>query len=149
MSVTEEQTRPKDSAVQRESGAVVLDASSEGGRRPYRWGYFQGGLLAFFSPITLGNVLYRATIPPNTFLKYDFVVATVGSILAIGMLWRKRWVVPVIYFAAILTAARFLNTFYETTVNAWRGDWALPEAIGLLIWICTAIYFHRRRLELS
>ena len=147
MTVTEKSTVP-------EIGGGIdsissVPKSSSLGKRPYRWGYFQGGLLGIFSPITLGTVLYRLTVPPNAFLKYDFVVGSLGAILAIGMLWRKRWVLPLVYVAALLTAARLAFQLRAAILYAGRGESALPEAAGLIIWLCTAIYFYKRRLELN
>lgn len=131
--------------------AKGLNAGIESIRRPYRWGYFLGLYLAVTSPFFLITAVYKIATGSKPFPTYDLVAGNLGILLALGILWRKRIVVFLVYVTLIIAAAQVTLKLPGSISHAGQDNTGgvTGDAIDFAILLGSAVYFHKRRLELN
>jgi hypothetical protein len=120
---------------------------------PYRWGYFQGVVLIPWSLLTLFAAVAFFTRPLGEPWPYTLTIAAMGVLgfpLAFGLLWKKRFALPLIYamfgLSLLLAAIQVPTAIAHAADHGYRGS-ALPEAEMLLVWLFSLVYYRRRRTQ--
>lgn len=118
---------------------------------PYRWGYFQGALLIPFSLLILLGTAADHIKPkhdPWYLAIAGLLMGAVGLPLAVGLLWRKRFGLILVYvmfgLTLLLLAIKIPIATRHYTDLGDNGS-AFFEVELMLVWLLSLVYYRKRR----
>ncbi len=118
----------------------------------YRWGYFQGFVLIPFTLLIflgISSVYLIGTEKPEPwFLAWPvLMIAAIGMPLAFGLLWRKRFALPLVKLMLALWLIRLATKVPVAVTHFADGTdlgSAIAEAEMALLWLCSFFYYRKR-----
>lgn len=118
-----------------------------GESRPYRWGNFHGGALIFLVPFGVVMTAFAGdgaeAIVLGVFWLFYFLP------MGLGILKKRRYALKMVYgcLAISFLPLVVLPSSYSEPVAVGK---AVGQAIGnLIIWVPSAAYYYKRRLEFN
>jgi hypothetical protein len=119
--------------------------------RPYRWGYFQGAFLIPFSLLILLGTATEQLKPrhePWYILTIGALMGFAGLPLSVGLLWKKRFALILVYamfgLTVLFVALKIPVAIRHYTDPGDNGS-AFFEAELLLMWLLSLVYYRKRR----
>jgi uncharacterized membrane protein HdeD (DUF308 family) len=135
----------------RDSSSVTSTAPKPESR-PYRWGYFQGGVLIPLSLLMLLGAAkqLRAHEEPWQLLLPVILASLIGMPLGIGLLMKKKFALVLVYVMfglAIVQTAIKIPIAVRHFADKGDSSSAFSEAEMLLIWLISLVYYRKRETQ--
>jgi hypothetical protein len=131
-------------------GTTDTDAGSPtASRLPYRFGYFQGGVLIPLSLLILfdGAKQLRLHKEPWQVLVPVMLSGLIGVPLGVGLLMKKKFALTLVYVMlglAIVQAVIKIPIAMRHFAEPGDMSSAMPEAEMLLLWLISLVYYRKR-----
>lgn len=111
--------------------------------KPYRWGKFQGWALVTINPAIALITLGTAVTEDDRQVGIGLAVMCMLTVpMGIGILKKKRFGLIMVYITLALICFLVLMSFATRNVSA------VPSAaVGLIVWVCSTVYYRNRRNE--
>jgi len=120
---------------------------------PYRWGYFQGvALIPWSLFLVLGAILdlRKFREDPAYISAIVLLIGVVGLPLGLGLLWKRKFALVLVYvtfgLTLVLVAIKIPVASLHYKNEGYIGS-AFSEAEMLLLWLCSLLYYKKRRAQ--
>jgi hypothetical protein len=127
----------------------------ESGALPYRWGYFHGAIQIPWSLLlVIGSSLefIKNEGNPRYVSVIGILLGLVGIPLSVGLLLKKKFVLPLVYasfaLTVVLAAIKLPVAVMHYRDRGDRGS-AFFEAEMLIFWLCCLVYYRKRQSQFS
>lgn len=135
--------------------AMTQRIENESRQLPYRWGYFQGVFLIPWSLLIILGTWMESERPEHESRYISIIALLLGLIgipLAIGLLRKKKFALPLVYLSFGLSLAliviKLLIAIIHYRSPGYRGSYFF-EAEQLLFWLCCLLYYRKRKSQFS
>jgi hypothetical protein len=135
--------------------AMTQRIENESRQLPYRWGYFQGVFLIPCSLLILLGAWVELRKPGREPFYISIIAILLGLIglpLAIGLLRKKKFALPLVYLSFALSLAlvviKLPIAIMHYRDSGDRGS-SFFEAELLLFWLCCLLYYRKRKCQFT
>lgn len=139
----------------RRADAMTRRIENESRQLPYRWGYFQGVFLIPWSVLIILGAWMELRRPEHESRYISIIALLLGLIglpLAIGLLRKKKFALPLIYLSFGLSLALVIIKLPIAIIHyrdsGDRGS-SFFEAEQLFFWLCCLLYYRKRKSQFT
>ncbi len=139
----------------RRADAMTRRIENESRQLPYRWGYFQGVFLIPWSVLIILGAWMELRRPEHESRYISIIALLLGLIglpLAIGLLRKKKFALPLVYLSFGLSLALVIIKLPIAIIHyrdsGDRGS-SFFEAEQLFFWLCCLLYYRKRKSQFT